>query len=125
MPVPQPEEVMDLAAELKEARSRVAELEARWASFFSQGLSAGLVSAPTQHLKPRIIAFLAERPDLSFNMASIATALDAKENSVGPYLSDLAQDGKIERRGRGLYGALQSSERENSWLRAAQGALPQ
>ena len=107
MPVPQPEAVMELANELKEARNRVAELESRWESFFSQNIVVNVAAAPgSLNLKPRIIQFLEERPDHSFNLASVAKALDAKENSVGPYLSVLTNEGKIERRGHGLYGAL-------------------
>lgn len=106
MPVPQPEEVMELAAELKDARSRVAELESRWEAFFSQ--TPAVIQPAPMNLKPRIIQFLEERPDVSYSTANVAQALDAKENSVGPYLSDLAKEGKIQRRGRGLYGAAQS-----------------
>lgn len=100
MPVPQPEEVMELAADLKEARRKVAELESRWEAFFSQAPAAPM------NLKPRIIQFLEARPDVAFSTATVSEALEAKENSVGPYLSDLAKEGKIERRGRGLYGAV-------------------
>jgi hypothetical protein len=115
MPVPEPEEVMELAAELKEARSRVIHLESRWASFFSPS-SPTTQSPATEirvpgvvYLKPRIVAFLESRPDVAYTTATVAKALDAKENSVGPYLSDLAVAGKVERRGRGLYGALRPS----------------
>jgi len=105
MPIPQPEEVMELAIELKEARSRVAELESRWESFFSRS-AENVVFIPVQNLKPRIIQFLEANRDFSYNTAAVAKALEANENSVGPYLSDLTAEGKIERRDRGLYGAL-------------------
>ena len=110
MPVPQPEEVMELANELKDARSRVTELEARWEAFFSQNVTVHVgSSAPVSvYLKPRIVQFLEERPDFSFTTAAVAKALSANENSVGPYLSDLTNEGKIARRGRGLYGALRA-----------------
>lgn len=119
MPVPQPEEVMELASELQEARSRVSQLEARWVAFFTNtngdgGPDSGV---STQFLKPRIVTFLEERPTLSFNLATIAKGLNAKENSVGPYLSELAKDGKISRSGRGLYA---SKEHEISdWMKSA------
>jgi hypothetical protein len=108
MPVPEPEAVMELASELKEARNRVAELESRWESFFSQNVVVHVATPQlgSMNLKPRIIQFLEERPAQSFNLASVAKALDAKENSVGPYLSVLTNERKIERRGHGLYGAL-------------------
>ncbi|MBB5064483.1 type IV toxin-antitoxin system AbiEi family antitoxin domain-containing protein [Granulicella mallensis] len=105
MPVPKPEEVEELLSDLKDAHRKLAELESRWESFFTHP-EGNVVFVPVQNLKPRIIEFLEKRPDLGFNLASIATALDANENSVGPYLSDLAKEGKIERRERGLYGAL-------------------
>lgn len=114
MPVPQPEEVIELAAELKEARSRVAELESRWNAFFMPSSAQETMPTPAfMYLKPRIIAFLNERPDIAFNVASVSKALNASENSVGPYLSDLAKVGKIERRDRGLYGALRPKTAED------------
>jgi hypothetical protein len=106
MPLPQPDDVIELATELKEARLRLATLEERWESFFNTGII--VAPAPKLGLKPRIIQFLEERPDVSFNMATVARALDANENSVGPYLSELANDGKIEKRERGLYGAFRA-----------------
>ena len=112
MPVPQPEEVMELAEELKAARSRVAELESRWEAFFQQTSSvapARNAASPVQFLKPRIIELLESRPDMAFTMTAVANELNAKENSVGPYLSELAKERKIERRGRGFYGALTPS----------------
>jgi hypothetical protein len=105
MPVPKPEEVEELLAKLKDARSKVAELESRWESFFTRP-EASVVFVPMLNLKPRIIQLLESRPDFSFDTATVAKALDANVNSVGPYLSDLTGEGKIERRDRGLYGAL-------------------
>jgi hypothetical protein len=113
---------MELAAELKEARNRVSELESRWESFFTQATHAPeepQVAVIMQFLKPRIISFLESRPDYEFNLGAVASALNAKENSVGPYLSDLAKEGKIERRGRGLYGALRPGHTEDNELALA------
>ncbi len=107
MPVPQPEEVLELASALKDAREHVAKLETRWIAFFNLAPPPAPPPppAPVQNLKPRIVQFLEERPDVAYNMATVAKALDANENSVGPYLSELAKEGKIEKRERGLYGA--------------------
>lgn len=115
MPVPQPDEVMELAAELKQARSRVADLEARWASFFLHG-EPNIVMVPVQNLKPRIVQFLKDKPEMAYTMADVSKALNANENSVGPYLSELAKDGKIEKRGRGLYGALRTNRNDPAWV---------
>ena len=109
MPVPQPEEVMELANELTEARNRVAELESRWESFFTRP-EGNVIFVPVLNLKPRIIQLLESRPDFAFDTATAAKALGANINSVGPYLSDLTSEGKIERRGRGLYGALRKTD---------------
>ena len=108
MPLPQPEEVIELAQELRDARNRVAELEARWNAFFSQAQPVPVVTV--QFLKPRIIKYLESNPKNSYTLAQVSVALSAKENSVGPYLAELVKDGKIERRGRGLYGALREEE---------------
>lgn len=45
-------------------------------------------------------------------MSDVAASLKAKENSVGPYLSDLVKEGKIERRERGFYGALKAVDED-------------
>lgn len=111
MPLPQPEEVFEIARELLATRQRLSQLEDRYAALFANPERASQ-PAPAMNLKARIIQFLAERPDLSYNMTTIATALGANENSVGPYLSELAREGKIEKRDRGLYGALREPESE-------------
>ncbi len=67
-------------------------------------------SKRTNLLKPRIVQFLEELPELHFSLPSIAKALGANPNSLGPYLSELVQSGKVERRGRGLYGANTASK---------------
>lgn len=115
MPVPDPEEVMELASELKQARSRIADLESRWAAFFAQR-EPNIVLVPVQNLKPRIVRFLEDKPEMAYTMADVSKALNANENSVGPYLSELAKDGKIEKRGRGLYGALRSHQEATNWV---------
>ena len=124
MPVPEPEEVMELANELKEARSRVAVLESRWASFFSQAAAttATMVASSPVYLKPRIVKFLEDRPNLAFNMETVARALNANENSVGPYLSDLVKEGKIERRSRGFYAAKAGPDPNDEYERAKEEA---
>lgn len=109
LPRDQLEGVIELAAELKQARTIVAEIEARWEALFTQGISNSILVLP-RTLKPRIVQFLEEKPDMSYSMPEIANKLNAKGNSVGPYLSGLVMDGKIERRGRGLYGAVRQSE---------------
>lgn len=106
MPLPQPEEVIELANELKEARSRVADLEARWNEFFTQQSAALPAVVTMQFLKPRIIQYLEMNPRNSYTVSQVSEGLSAKENSVGPYLAELVKTGQIERRGRGLYGAL-------------------
>lgn len=106
MPVPQPDEVIELANELKEARSRVAELEARWNEFFTHQAARAPVEVAVQFLKPRIIQYLEANPKNSYSVSQVSESLSAKENSVGPYLAELVKAGLVERRGRGLYGAL-------------------
>jgi len=110
MPVPQPDEVLELAQELKEARSRVEHLEAQWNAFFSQATNHASSTVPVLFLKPRIVQYLEDNPKNSYTLAQVSAALAAKENSVGPYLAELAKTGQIEKRGRGLYGALSKED---------------
>ena len=59
---------------------------------------------------------------MSYTMADVSKALNANENSVGPYLSELAKDGKISKRGRGLYGANVEPDPDDEYERAREAA---
>jgi hypothetical protein len=101
--IPDPEEVMDLAAKICDARNALRELETRWSALFA--LSKCSNTMDEIPLKPRIIQLLEKQSDDAYSASSISKMLGAKRNSVGPYLSLLANGGKIERRDRGIYGA--------------------
>jgi hypothetical protein len=107
--IPEPEEILKLAQELKEAREKAAELQSRWNSYFALEDNLPIVSQqdmaqPT--LQSRIIALLESKPDQTFTTAGVTMLLDANPNSVGPLLSRAVADGKIARRGHGEYGAV-------------------
>lgn len=107
--IPDPEEVLEVARQLKETRELVRQLEARWASFFSASQQSTL-TLEVAPLKTRIVNLLSSRATDAFTIATISNLLEANPNSVGPYLSDLAAEGRIERRGRGMYGAKTLSD---------------
>ena len=111
--IPEPEEILSLAQELKDARKRVADLQTRWNLYFApeEPILAGLPQDTAQPtLQGRIIALLESKPDDTFTTASVTMLLDANPNSVGPLLSRAVADGKIARRGHGEYGALTAEE---------------
>jgi len=118
MRIPTPEEVLSLAQDLREARDTLSHLEAMWAALF---LPEEHLGPKAPKLKPRIIELLELHPDDNYTVASVSLRLKANEHSIGPYLSTLASEGKIERRGRGLYGALRDhhleQEHAKEWAR--------
>jgi hypothetical protein len=110
--IPDPDEVLTVAADLKNARQYVAMLEAKWASFFT-ATTQNSFALELPSLKIRIVDLLNSNPTESYSTGTVSSILQAKPNSVGPYLSDLVGEGKIERRNRGMYGAL-SNRQEGS-----------
>jgi hypothetical protein len=114
--IPEPEEILNLAQELKEAREKAATLQTRWNLYFAPGRSA-IAVMPEEIVQPtlqgRIIALLDSKPDESFTTASVTTLLGANKNSVGPLLSRAVSDGKIERRSHGEYSALRKGVKRN------------
>lgn len=106
MRIPDPDEVVLLACQIRGAREEVKKLESQWAALFTQADTAP--AAETPPLQTRIIQFLDSRPNDVFSVSHVAGELSANENSVGPYLSKLVGEGKIARRGRGLYGTINS-----------------
>ena len=114
--IPEPEEILSLAQELKEAREKAAVLQSRWNSYFAFEEPLPVVfqqdmAQPT--LQSRIIALLESKPDETFTTAEVTTLLGANPNSVGPLLSRAVADGKIVRRGHGEYGALRVEDLED------------
>ncbi len=125
--IPEPEDVLQLAQELKDAREQVRILEERWSALF-RGIANGASSSFTgfaieqMTLKEKIMRFLGEHSDETFSASQVAIRLNANLNSVGPYLSDLAGEHKIERRGRGLYGANREPDPDLEYERAREEA---
>jgi hypothetical protein len=109
--IPDPEVVLEVAAQLREARERVASLEAKWAAFFTP-TTQNSFPLELPPLKTRIVELLESDPTGAYSVATVTARLQANANSVGPYLSDLVGDGRIERRARGMYGALSAKHVE-------------
>lgn len=110
MRIPDPEEVLSLAQDIKETKAKLKELEQRWVGLFSVANEIVAVSE-SPSLQLRIVQLLDSRPNDVFTVSRVAGELNANENSVGPYLSRLVSETKIAKRGRGLYGSLDGVSR--------------
>ena len=106
IPIPDPEDVVLLAEQLKHARKELELLEQEWRELFMQPMTArarGPASVGT--LVSRIVETLNTHPSEPYTPTKMSEELGAKINSVGPLMSRLAVEGKIERSGHGTYSA--------------------
>ncbi len=105
--VPTPNEVLALAAKIKDAETALAQLQQQWNELFnprSERRHALKETVPT--LMDRVLALLSSNENTTYSAFDIAARLEANRNSIGPLLSRLVSDGKIEKRGHGTYGAV-------------------
>ncbi len=104
MPVPDTKYVLNLAQQIEDAKSRLRDLEEKWASLFTpvNDLSHDTLTAT---LSDRILDLLTSHADEDFSSVRVADILAANQNSVGSLLSRLVSQDKIEKRGHGAYGA--------------------
>jgi hypothetical protein len=108
--VPTPDEVLDLAHRIKDAKIRVQQLEEEWNELFTPRATrnhATRLDGAT--LADRVLKLLHHDPNTTYSAFEIAANLNANRNSVGPMLSRLVTESKIEKRGHATYGALRKT----------------
>lgn len=104
--IPDPDEILNLAQELKIAREKTAALQAQWNSFFTPSESSSATETRQASLQDRIVDLLDSTSDKTFTTATVTAILSANPNSVGPLLSRAVADGKIQRMSHGEYASL-------------------
>lgn len=116
--VPEPEEVIDLARRLKDAKDLVHVLQDRWNALFmpsSNGTEESEATSEeerrTSTLANRIMALLNDHATESFSASTVSALLDAKQTSVASILSRLVSESKIRKEGHSEYRAIEK-ERE-------------
>jgi hypothetical protein len=115
--VPEPEDVIDLARKLKDAKELVNVLQDRWNALFmpsSNGTEESEATAEEERrsstLANRIMALLNDHPTESFSASTVSALLDAKQTSVASILSRLVSEGKIRKEGHSEYRAIETDE---------------
>jgi hypothetical protein len=99
-----PDKIIEVATRLKAAKEDVTRLEGELRRLVVPqtvvSLTAG-ISIPT-----RVIGMMNAEPSRDFGAEDVWKKLQIKESYARPLLSRLVADNKIEKRGRGMYGAL-------------------
>ncbi len=110
-----PEAVRDLADRLLEARKVLSELEAQWEELFAKP-SASPSQTPSEgasyvgSLADQIVVFLEGDPFVGHTADAVARSLKANRVSVSSILSRLVRNGRVAKRGYGVYGATLPKE---------------
>ena len=110
---PDPRTVLQLAKEIVDAEEALKSLQHRWEELFeSDSARDAIVEHNAKLVSHRDISFaskvenlLLSSPNDFFSIKMVASMLDTDSLKVGRTLFRLANTGKIENRGRGLYQA--------------------
>jgi hypothetical protein len=111
-----PDKIIDVATRLKAAKENVAAIEEELRSLiypnFIPTSAKGSASAPMS-TSFRVLTLFNAEPGKNFGAEEVWKKLSLKESYVRPLLSRLVKDGKIEKRGRGAYGALNGGKQKS------------
>jgi len=104
--------IIEVATKIKAAQDELARLEAELRKLvFSQTPPvnlAALIGVPS-----RVLGLLNADPSRNFSAEDVWKKLGIKESYARPLLSRLVNSGKIEKRGRGSYGAVGGSKQKS------------
>jgi hypothetical protein len=110
-----PDKIIEVATKLKASRDEVVRLEneLRRLVLGNHTLSISTVVMPDVSTPNRVIELLNATPEKDFSAMDVWKKLAIKESYARPLLSRLVNDGKIEKRGRGAYGAVGGSKQKS------------
>jgi hypothetical protein len=107
-----PGKIIEVATRIKTAQEELARLEGELRKLvFSQTPPVSLVESIGA--SSRVVGLMNSDPSRSFSAEDVWRKLDIKESYARPLLSRLVNDGKIEKRGRGAYGAIGGSKQKS------------
>jgi hypothetical protein len=104
---PDPQEVLDLAKQLVEAKATLDELTRKWEKIFSHSDSSPQPAKEkrTDSFAAKVRGVLAKEPGRVFTIGQVADLAEGDTLKVGRTLFRLANTGHVENAGRGLYRA--------------------
>jgi hypothetical protein len=100
-----PDLIIKVANELKEAQERVKRLEAQLQSIMSGSVPLAVLMGGTS-TPERVINLLAENPAMTFSFTDIFRVIGGNEASLRSLVARMMKEGRIESRGWGKYGAV-------------------
>jgi hypothetical protein len=111
-----PDKIIDVATRLKAAKENVAAIEAEllnliYPKFIPGSVRGAVAAVPSTSF--RVLNLFNADPGKNFGAEEVWRKLNLKESYVRPLLSRLVKDGKIEKRGRGAYGALNGGKQKS------------
>jgi hypothetical protein len=104
---PDPQEVLNLAAQLVEAKATLEALTRKWDKIFSQNgaPSTRAKEKRTDSFAAKVRSVLAKEPERIFTIGQVADVTGGGNLKVGRTLFRLANTGHVLNAGRGLYRA--------------------
>jgi hypothetical protein len=106
-----PDKIIEVATRLKAAKDEVTRLEGELRRLVVPQTLVSLASAVS--IPTRVIGMLNAEPSRSFSAEDVWKKLGIKESYARPLLSRLVNDEKIEKRGRGFYGAVGGNKQKS------------
>ena len=104
--------IIEVATKIKAAQDELARLEAELRKLvLSQSPLVNL--AASIGVPSRVVGLLNADPSRDFSAEDVWKKLGIKESYARPLLSRLVSDGKIEKRGRGAYGAVGGNKQKS------------
>jgi|GEM_PF-6820857 len=100
------DKIIEVATHLKAAKDEVNRLEGELRRLVLSQSAPVVIFPEVASVPNRVIEFLNSNPSKEFSAADVWKKLGIKESYARPLLSRLVNNGKIEKRSRGAYGAV-------------------
>lgn len=107
------DKIIEVATKLKTARDEVTRWENELRRLVLSQHTVAVALVPDVSTPSRVISLLNADPSRNFSAEDVWKKLGIKESYARPLLSRLVNSEKIEKRGRGAYGALGGSKQKS------------
>lgn len=107
------DKIIEVATKLKAARDQVVQLENELRRLVLSQHTVPVELVQETSVASRVLSFLNSDPSRDFGAEDVWKKLGIKESYARPLLSRLVNSGKIEKRGRGAYGAVGGSKQKS------------
>jgi DNA-binding IclR family transcriptional regulator len=108
-----PDKIIEVATRLKAAKDEVIRVEEELRRLVVPFVAAPVYVPPEVSTPNRVMELFSADPSKNFSAEDVWRKLGIKESYARPLLSRMVSDGRIEKRGRGAYGAVGGSKQKS------------